>query len=173
MGYYFREPSSIERHRIEHAGPEPVPLKAITGNKPNVSRVAALRRLQLPKVYRTYHAAIHVVASGHSHQMISWILECGTKTQTSRIVIPGFRSQHRKSPGLVALAITFILYGVIADAQLPPGKIPRIGYLDSGSAADRETAAYRRRLSPRAARSWLRRGKEYPYRAFRYDRRKI
>ena len=31
----------------------------------------------------------------------------------------------------------------MADAQQPAGKIPRIGYLDSGSAADRETAAYR------------------------------
>lgn len=44
---------------------------------------------------------------------------------------------------LSAFVLTFGMWGVAAHAQQPTGKIPRIGYLDSGSAADQETAAGR------------------------------
>ena len=61
-------------------------------------------------------------------------------TKTSRIVIPGLRSQNRKSLGLVALAITFMLCGMMADAQQPAGKIPRIGIISHTVVSDRESA---------------------------------
>ena len=50
---------------------------------------------------------------------------------------PGRRIENRKLVGLVAIALTFVLGGVLAQAQQPT-KVFRIGYLDrtdaSGSA---------------------------------------
>ncbi len=44
--------------------------------------------------------------------------------------------ENLKSVGIVAIALIFALCGAAARAQQTTGKIPRIGYLTTGSASD-------------------------------------
>ncbi len=64
---------------------------------------------------------------------------CGERSRTI---------QNRKLVGLVAIAFTFILGGVLAQAQ-QPGKVFRIGFLDSSTASGMAVLvdAFRQELS--------------------------
>src|SRR5207247_2289648 len=73
----------------------------------------------------------------------------------TRMRSPSFRSDNRKSKiqnrklvGLVVLALAFTMCGAVASAQ-QPGKIFRIGFLDSSSASGIAvlTEAFRQELS--------------------------